>query len=304
QAELMVSRYAELAKNGAASKEQIDQLNANAAALSATLNADKASLEAAKLAVENSVIRAPMAGKTGALAIRAGNLVRASADPPLVTINEIRPVLVRFAIPEREFAEMRRRAGTSAALEVLIRPGQSSDSLKAIVGRLAFVDNLIDQSTGTVTLKARVPNGDGALWPGQFVNIGLELSVDKEAVTVPNQAIVTAQTGQFVYVVDAENKAKRTLVKVGRTAGPITVIDSGLAGGETVITDGQNRLNDGAKVEIRAVGGRGGRGNDDRSRAVNDSGAPAAGGADSSSGRRGGGEGGRGNGRGRGSGGN
>lgn len=262
QAKSVVARYAELAKNGYATKESLDQQNAAAGALEATVAADRAAVDAAKLSVDNSIIRAPIGGRTGVLSIRAGNMVRALADPPLVIINEVRPVLVNFAIPERDFAEMRRRAGVNAALDVMVRPSTSSDTSKAIMGKLAFVDNAVDPSTGAVMLKARVANNDGALWPGQFVNLGLELSVDSNAVTVPTQAVVTAQTGQFIYVLDAENKAKRHPVKVGRTAGLLSVIDSGLVGGETVITDGQNRLNDGAKVEIRTLNGRGGRAGD------------------------------------------
>ncbi len=262
QAMLTVERYAQLAKNGAASREQIDQLNATASALAATLAADRASVEAAKLAVEQSVIRAPISGRTGLLSIRAGNLVRASSEPALVTINEVRPVMVTFAIPERDFAEMRRRSGTKSALDVQVRSGTASDSSAAVTGKLAFVDNSIDRATGTVTLKARVANTDGALWPGQFVRVGLQLSVDSNVVTVPTQAIVTSQTGTFVFVVDNESKAKRYGIKVGRATGSVTVVDSGLTGGETVITDGQNRLNEGSKVEIRTVTGRGGRAGD------------------------------------------
>lgn len=268
QAKLTVDRYAALAKDGYATKEQIDQINSTAAALAATVEADRASVEAAKLAVEQSTIRAPISGRTGVISLRAGNLVRASAEPALVTINEVRPIMVKFAIPDREFAEMRRRAGVSSALEVMVRPGTASDTVAPIVGRLAFVDNTIDQATGAVTLKARVSNTDGALWPGQFVKLELELSVDSNAVTVPTQAVVTSQTGTFVYVVDGESKAKRTQVKVGRTSGFVTVIDSGLVGGETVITDGQTRLNDGAKVEIRTVGSGGRAGDADAPRAV------------------------------------
>jgi len=288
QAKVMVSRYAALAKDRAATLEQVDQMNANAAALEATLAADRAAVEAAKLAVDQSIIRAPISGRTGVLSIRAGNLVRASAEPALVTINEVRLVLVRFAIPERDFAEMRKRSGTNSALDVLIRAGTASDSSAAINGKLAFVDNAIDQSTGTVVLKARVENADGALWPGQFVRVGLELSVDSSAVTVPTQAIVTSQTGTFVFVVDNESKAKRHSIKVGRASGAITVVDSGLVGGETVITDGQNRLNDGAKVEIRTLStGRGGRAGDaSKTRSVSgDSGGRGSGGSDSSGGR-------------------
>lgn len=275
QAKLMVSRYAALAKDRAATLEQVDQMNANAAALEATVGADLAAVESAKLSVDQSVIRAPISGRTGALSIRAGNLVRASAEPALVTINEIRPVLVRFAIPERDFAEMRKRSGTTRALDVMIRAGTASDSTLPIGGKLAFVDNAIDQATGTVVLKARVGNSDGALWPGQFVRIGLELSVDSNVITVPTQAVVTSQSGTFVFVVDNESKAKRHQVKLGRATGGITVIESGLDGGETVITDGQNRLNDGAKVEIRVLAGRGGRAGDaNNTRAVSgDSGA-------------------------------
>ena len=286
QAKGILARYAQLAKDGAATRESIDQFTANVSALEATVSADRAAIEAAKLSVEQSVIRAPMSGRTGLLSLRAGNLVRASSEPALVTINEVRPVLVRFAIPERDFAEMRKRAGTNRALDVMIRSGTASDSSAPIRGKLAFVDNAIDPATGAVVLKARAGNADGALWPGQFVRIGLELSVDSNAVTVPTQSVVTSQTGTFVFVVDNQSKAKRHQVKVGRTSGPVSVIDSGLVGGETVITDGQNRLNDGAKVEIRSLTGRGGRAGDaNKSQSVRgDSGARGGARPDSSGG--------------------
>ncbi|MEP6835973.1 MAG: efflux RND transporter periplasmic adaptor subunit [Gemmatimonas sp.] len=287
QAKGILSRYAQLAKDGAATREQIDQFTANASALDATVSADRAAVDAAKLAVEQSVIRAPISGRTGLLSIRAGNLVRASSEPALVTINEVHPVMVVFAIPEREFGEMRKRAGVSKALDAMIRPSTVSDSTAPIMGKLAFVDNEIDQSTGAVKLKARVPNIDGALWPGQSVRLGLQLSVDSSAITVPTQAVVTSQSGTFIFVVDDQNKAKRAPVKVGRTSGQFTVIDSGLVGDETVITDGQNRLNDGAKVEIRTVnGGRGGRGGDaNKSRSVQGDSSGRGAGRDSSQAR-------------------
>jgi multidrug efflux system membrane fusion protein len=264
QADGVVKRYSALAKNGYMTAEQMDQVTSTAAALAATVAADKASVEAARVAVDQSVIKAPISGRTGALAIKAGNLVRASTDA-LVTINEVRPVLVRFSIPERDFSEMRKRSGVNAALDVAIRPGTSSDTSVAIKSRLSFVDNSIDQSTGTVVLKSRAPNLDGALWPGQFVNVALQLSVDSNAVTVPSQAIVTSQTGTFVFVVDANSKAQRRPVKVGRTSGPNVVIAEGLQGGETVITDGQNRLNDNVTVEIRSLNGKGTKSGDTKS---------------------------------------
>lgn len=301
QARNNVTRYSALAKDGYATREQMDEINATASALEATVAADLAAIEAAKLNVDQAVIRAPIGGRTGVIAIRAGNLVRAQSEPALVTINEVRPVLVKFAIPERDFAEMRKRAGTNSALDVLVRAGTASDTSAAISAKLAFVDNTIDQSTGSVILKARAANADGALWPGQFVRIGLELSVDQNAITVPTQAIVTSQTGTFVFVVDNESKAKRQPIKAGRQSGSITVIDSGLVGGETIITDGQNRLNDGAKVEIRTLQGRGGQAGDaNRSRSVNGDSGARGGAANDSGSASGGNGGGRGRGQGRG----
>lgn len=264
QARAVVTRYGALAKDGYMTREQMDQVTATASALEGTVAADLASVDAAKLAVDQSVIRAPISGRTGVLATKAGNLVRALADPPLVVINEVRPIMVKFSIPEREFSEMRRRSGVNAPLDVAVRPGVLSDSARAIGAKLAFVDNAINQATGSVALKARAPNLDGALWPGQFVNIALQLSVDSNAVTVPTQAVVTSQTGTFVFVIDAANKAKRRPIKVGRTSGSVVVIAEGLDGGETVITDGQNRLNDGATVEIRTVNAGRGRGGDSK----------------------------------------
>lgn len=286
QAKGVVARYAALAKSGYVTQEQIDQNNATAAALEATVSADRASVEAAHVAVDQSVIRAPITGRTGVLAFKAGNLVRASSDPALVTINEVRPVLVKFAIPERDFAELRKRAGVNAKLDALIRPGTEADSTKSIKGKLAFVDNAINQSTGAVALKARVENLDGALWPGQFVNVALVLSIDSNAVTVPSQAVVTSQTGTFVFVVDNESKAKKRPIKIARTSGVLSVISEGLSGGETVITDGQNRLNENVTVEIRSLDGKSARAGDKKPGKLVDN--------DSVNGGRGGGRGGRG----------
>ncbi len=255
------TRFAALAKDGYITRQQLDQTFAEATSLAATVAADMASLEAARIALENTTVRAPMSGRTGQLAIQAGNLVRAQAEPPLVVINELRPVLVRFSVPERDFEEMRKRAGLDKPLSVRVTPG---DSTRSVTGTLTFVNNAVDRATGSVLLKARVANETRDLWPGQFVSVGLELSVDSQAVTVPSVAIVTTAAGSFVYVMGDSSRAKRLAVKVGRQTGAVTKIDSGLVGGERIIVDGQSRLNDGAKVEIRGSaptgGGRSGRG--------------------------------------------
>ena len=242
------ARFAALAKDGYATKQQLDQVFAEASALAATVAAGQASLERARFDLENTVVRAPISGRTGQLLLRAGSLVRASTDQ-LVTINELRPVLVRFPVPEKEFEEMRRRAGVDRALSVKVMPN-GTDSTSAINGTLTFVDNQVDRTTGSVLLKARVPNEDRALWPGQFVNVGLQLDVEKDVITVPSIAVVTTGTTSFVYVLE-DGKAKRTVVKPGRLAGSLIRVDSGLVGGERVIIEGQTRLSDGAAVRLR-----------------------------------------------------
>ena len=265
------ARFATLARDGYVTRQQLDQTFAEAGALAATVAAGRASLESARLDLENTTVRAPISGRTGQLAIKAGNLVRANSEPPLVTINELRPVLVRFTVPERDFEEMRERSGLDKPLNVRVTPG-AGDTARTVMGTLTFIDNMVDRATGSVLLKARVANESRDLWPGQFVTVGLELSVDQGSVTVPSVAVVTTTSGAYVYVLDDESKAKRVPVKVGRQAGDVTKIDSGLSGGEQVIVEGQSRLTDGAKVELRAAAaaraagaggrGRGGRGGD------------------------------------------
>lgn len=244
------ARFAALAKDGYVTKQQLDQTFAEVGSLAATVAAGRAQLERAEFDLENTTIRAPIGGRTGQLLYRAGSLVRATTDQ-LVTINELRPVLVRFPVPERDFEELRRRAGVDQKLRVRITPG-GGDSTNAIDGTLTFVDNQVDRASGSVLLKATAPNQDRALWPGQFVNVALTLSVDSDAVTVPSQAVVTSGSNTFVYTM-VDNVARRTPVKVGRQAGLVSKIDSGLVGGEQVIVEGQTRLTDGAKVQLRTA---------------------------------------------------
>jgi membrane fusion protein, multidrug efflux system len=292
------ARFAALAKDGYVTRQQLDQTFAEAGALAATVAAGQASLEAARLDLANTTVRAPIAGRTGQLAIKAGNLVRANSEPPLVTINELRPVLVRFNVPERDFEEMRRRAGLDKPLNVKVTP-TVGDTARTVMGTLTFIDNVVDRATGSVLLKARVANESRDLWPGQFVTVGLEISVDQGAVTVPTVAIVTTTSGAYVYVLDDSSKARRVAVKIGRQAGAVTKVDSGLTGGEQVIVEGQSRLTDGAKVELRSAAaarlgaggarGRGGRGGDSGTGAGNARGGRAAGGDSASGARRPGG---------------
>ena len=258
-------RFAALAKDGYVTRQQLDQAFAETSALSATVAAGRASLEVAQLNLDNTTVRAPISGRTGQLAVKTGNLVRAQSDPPLVVINELRPVLVRFSVPEDDFEEMRQRSGMDRPLNVKVTP-KVGDSTRSVVGKLTFINNVVDRASGSVLLKARVENEQKDLWPGQFVTIGLELNVDTAAVTVPTVAVVTTASGSFVYVVGDSMKVKRTPVTVGRQAGNVSTIERGLSGGEQIVVDGQTRLTDGGKVEFRSAaasggagGGRGGR---------------------------------------------
>lgn len=275
------ARFAALAKDGYATRQQLDQAFADATALAATVSADSASVARARLDLDNTVIRAPISGRTGQLLYRAGALVRASSDQ-LVTINELRPVLVRFPVPEKEFEEMRRRAGVDKPLSVTVTPN-GADSTESIKGTLTFVDNQVDRQTGSVLLKARVANENRTLWPGQFVNVALQLNVEQDAVTIPIVAVVTTGSNSFVYVME-DRKAKRTVVKVGREFGDLVRIDSGLAGGEQVIVEGQTRLTDGSPVQLRGENSRpassgGSRRAGDSALRSDSAGAPGAGGA-------------------------
>jgi multidrug efflux system membrane fusion protein len=263
-------RFGALAKDGYVTQQQLDQTFAEVSALVATVAAGQASLASARFDLENTTVKAPITGRTGQLLYKAGSLVRASTDQ-LVTINELRPVLVRFPVPERDFEELRKRAGVDKALAVRVTPS-GADSSTPVTGKLTFVDNQVDRATGSVLLKAEVPNQDRALWPGQFVSVALQLSVDQDAVTIPSEAVVTSGTSTFVYVLEGD-KVKRNPVKVGRPAGTMVKIDSGLVGGERVVTEGQTRLRDGATVQLRGAAPSGGGATGGRP-----AGAPAGGG--------------------------
>lgn len=249
-------RYAALAKRDFVTRSQADQAMANATALKAVVDADKASLATAQFNLDNASIRAPVAGKTGALFVRQGNLVRPNATAPLVQINQIHPILVRFAVPEKELQLVQQYSRAGASLRATTRPSQDAAASVGVasVGVLSFVDNGVDTTTGTVTLKARFPNDDNRLWPGQFMPVTLDLFVERGAVLVPSVAVQTGQEGLFVWILDEAGKAQLRPVKVARAVGEKSVIASGLSAGERVVVDGQSRLTVGATADIKTPG--------------------------------------------------
>jgi multidrug efflux system membrane fusion protein len=250
-ADLDAERYAQLVQQDYVTKSEYDAKRAAADALQASVRSDSSAVVSAALNLEWSRIRAPIAGRTGRLLVREGNLVRASSADPLVVINQIHPILVRFAVPERELADIQRYRGNRLA--VLASPSKS-DTVPT-EGLLTFVDNAVDTATGTVLLKAEFANHDNALWPGEYLNVRLRLYVEDHALVVPSQAIMTGQQGAYLFVVGPDGTAHAQPVTVERISDTYAVLTRGVRPGDQVVTDGQLRLTSGAPVEVKGAAG-------------------------------------------------
>jgi len=244
------ARYKTLASNATVTQEDYQQKQAVADAATATVRADSAALELARLNLDYATIRAPISGRAGNIEIHEGNQVRSGTTGPLVTLNQVRPILVRFAIPSSQLPELRRRPGP---FRVLARAGGSRDSSQAADGELSFIDNHVDTATGTVLLKARFANNDRQLWPGEFADVRLVLGVEQDALVIPSQAVMNGQAGTYVFIVTDDGTAQQRPVDVSRTLDTLTVIARGIDPGMMVVTDGQLRLTPNAKVDIRGA---------------------------------------------------
>src|SRR5437773_4225170 len=245
------ARYAELVKQDYVTKSDYEAKRAAAEALQAAVRADSAAVASAQLNLEWAAIRAPIAGRTGRLLVREGNLVRANAADPLVVINQIRPILVRFAVPQKYLGDIQRYH--QHQLPVFASPSQTDTVFSE--GVLTFVDNSVDTTTGTVLLKGEFQNRDNALWPGEFLNVRLQLYIDDKALVVPAQAVMTGQQGTYVFVLNQDGTARSQPVTVERPAGAYAVIAQGVRPGEEVVTDGQVRLVNGAPGEVKGSAG-------------------------------------------------
>lgn len=262
-AEAEALRQKRLFDQGIVSREEYERVHTDAVALEATvragqatiefseqaMRADRAAIETAKLQLDYTSIRAPIQGRTGHLIVNPGNLVRVN-ETQLVTINQISPIYVSFAVPEEILPDVQRfmRSG-NLTLEAAGPNNENQPSR----GFLTFVDNTVDSTTGTIRLKGTFPNADKRLWPGQFVNVILTLSTETGAVVVGSQAVQTGQAGSFVFVVNNDLLVESRPVVVGRTYGGDVVIKKGLQAGERIVADGQLRLVPGAKVEIKST---------------------------------------------------
>jgi membrane fusion protein, multidrug efflux system len=291
-ADVQARRYAALLKSELIPQEQYDQIRTTADSMAETVKADQADVQSAEqtlevdeaairsaeqlvhadeAAVDNAkiqlgytVIRSPINGRTGSLGLNQGNLVRASGtnDSTLITINQLQPIFVSFTVPQQQLPAIKQYMA-DGTLDVRALPAGDPRPAR---GAVTFVDNTVDQTTGTIRLKATFTNDDRRLWPGQFVNVTLTLTTQTDAIVVPSQAVQTGQQGAYVFVVKADSTVDTRPVTLARTQGNEAIVAKGLEAGERVVTDGQPRLVQGAAVEIRTGGRPGGNDGDAPSR--------------------------------------
>ena len=242
-------RYDALEKQGVISKEQADLMRTQAKTDASAVYADKAAVEAARVQVQYTDITAPIDARTGALLMNLGNLVKANDTPYLVQLNQVTPIYVTFSIPETQLAEI--RGYPMGQLKVMALPkGQATG---ASDGQLTFIDNTVDTTTGMVKLKATFQNRDRRLWPGEFVDVALNLSTRKNAILVPTKAILTGQQGEYVYVISPQNVAESRAVRLLGTYRESTIVSEGLSAGERVVVNGQLRVAPNSKVVVQGT---------------------------------------------------
>jgi multidrug efflux system membrane fusion protein len=240
-------RYEFLIQKGVVARQQYDKFRTDADALEATVLADRAAVENAKIQLGYCSIHSPIDGRTGSLIVQQGNIIKAE-DINLVVINQIIPINVAFSIPEQFLPEIKKyMASGKLHVEALIPMNEARPER----GVITFIDNAVDSSTGTIRLKGTFANREKDLWPGQFVNVVLTLTTEPNAIVIPSQAVQTGQEGQYVFVVKQDLTVESRPVVAGRTVNNETVIQKGLQVNEKVVTDGQLRLYPGAKVEIK-----------------------------------------------------
>ena len=245
---LQAQRYAKLLAEGIVPASQVESYTSTADASDAVVNADEAAIKTAELNLEYCTIYSPLDGRTGALMLKPGNLVKV-ADVPIIVINQVNPIYVNFGIPQQFWPEIKKYMAQGT---LRVKATVPKDSGAAEEGSVAFVDNAIDPSTGNIHLRAAFTNSQNRLWPGLYVNIVLTLSEQAGAIVVPAQAVLQGNMGSFVYVVRPDKRVEpRTIIPI-RTIQGETVVEKGLQSGEMIVTDGQARLEPNARVEIKS----------------------------------------------------
>ena len=243
-----LTRYQDLLKTGSATRQKVEQAQADFAQADAAIRSDLAAIDNARLTIEYATIKAPVPGRTGTINAKLGTLAKTGDSQPMVTITQMRPVNVAFSVAESHLARIR-TAMASAPLEVTV--GSPTDAGLEAKGQLSFLDSAINTTTGTIGLKATFANADTKLWPGQFVNVVLNLGQQDDALTIPAEAVQSGQNGSFVFVIDEQSQAAIRTVQLDRIVDGTAVIASGLNAGDKVVTQGQMRLAGGVKVVDR-----------------------------------------------------
>jgi multidrug efflux system membrane fusion protein len=244
-----LERYAQLVPSGHQTRQSYDQQKALVAQLQASIRADEAQIQTAKLNLGYTDIRSPIDGRLGARLVDKGNLVRATDNTVLVTISEVSPIFVSFTLPQETIEDVREHH-TQAPLAVRAYSGDGKKELAE--GKLTMIDNAIDQATGTIRMKARFDNKDERLWPGEFVNVRVVLGTRRGAATVPAQTVQNGPNGNYVYIIKADDTVERRAVDVAAVQDGIAVVSKGLSAGEQVVVDGQYRLTNGARIKRSA----------------------------------------------------
>jgi multidrug efflux system membrane fusion protein len=277
------ARYEDLYKRGLIARDQYESQAATASAQQATLAADQAAVDTARLNLQYTSVAAPISGRAGALTVHEGDLVRQNDTTPLLVINQMAPIYVGFSVPGRYLGDIRRyQAQGSLKVQARLKgsptgptqiavgtpegrgdtpapPAALADPTPAVPpeeGVVSFIDNAVDPTTGTIKLKATFPNTTHSLWPGLFVQVTLLLTTDPDALVVPATAVQESQQGTYVYVIKPDRTAEMRTVRVERQQGEETVIAQGVSAGEEVVTDGHLRLTPGARVTTGEAGGR------------------------------------------------
>jgi multidrug efflux system membrane fusion protein len=241
------ARYKDLLAKNFISADAYEQVRTNAETAKATVAADQAAIENSRLSLEYCTIRAPVTGYAGRIQIQQGNLVKANDVNALVTINQVVPVYASFSVPEQNIADIRKYQANG---ELKVQATFTNAAHAPIAGKLSFLDNSADMTTGTIKLKAEFANTDKALWPGQFVNVVLTLYDQKDAIVAPSAAVQNGPGGQYVFVVKPDLTAELRNIKIARAEGDDTIVASGLKAGEQVVTVGQVRLAPGMRVSL------------------------------------------------------
>jgi multidrug efflux system membrane fusion protein len=244
-----LKRFQEVSAQGYVSADQLAEVQANERSAAVTVAADRAQVEQARLELEFSTLRSPFDGRAGRVLLQVGNIVKAIDTTPLVTINQMDPVYVEFAVPERFLAALQQAAREPNTRVELAAPGEGATSIERS-GPLTFLDNAVDRQTGTVRLRATLANADRVLWPGQYTRVTIRVPMGKPSLAVPSSAVNQGPDGAYVYIVTAQDTAEQRPVQVARTDANMAVLARGVTAGEHVVTDGQARILPGGTVKV------------------------------------------------------